>query len=257
MKRICVAIAVCVAALLAQTVARAKTIEVPKQFATIQAAVDAAQPGDKVHVHAGIYLGSVTVMETFGVSIVGDHGAVLIGSMIPAQPGIDLASPGNSVSGLTIENFVFGVAIVASSHVDHCTITGCGIGIYASVSGDGGLPAPSQIDHNMVSGCGNGIELDNCENASVDHNAVSLNGLVDGADPVDASGILVEFSDTCVVSQNAVNGNGAGIYAFFSFGCTFDHNTALGNGYFDVGETVPGANNWSHNTFAPDNTLGI
>src|SRR6478609_454071 len=59
---------------------------------TIQAALDAAQPGDVVLVPAGTYRENV-VVATDGISIVGLPGAVLDGTGVAGPVGIRVAPP--------------------------------------------------------------------------------------------------------------------------------------------------------------------
>lgn len=100
---------------------------------TIQAAVDAAAPGDVVLVPAGVYHENV-IVSTDGISIVAMPGAVLDGTgaaggvglrVAPASPATTLQ--GFRLQGLRVENYsrdgmllrhVDGFAIVASSFVD-------------------------------------------------------------------------------------------------------------------------------------------
>ncbi|HLJ56701.1 MAG TPA: NosD domain-containing protein [Chthonomonadaceae bacterium] len=241
-------------AVLSPTASRARVLEVPNKYSTVQFAVDMALPGDTVRIHAGVYGESVLVFSTFGVNIVGEPGTIMAGSMVPSQAAISLFSPGNSVSGLTIRNYDVGVAILASGHVDHCTVTGCNIGIYTSVFGDrANLPPRTQVDHNLVTGNGDGIYLDNCENVSVDHNTATLNG-----DGIGGAGIYIQFSDTCVIDHNVADGNGEGIQSFFGVtDCSFMHNTAAHNETVDIEEDSPGFNTWKQNEFAPGRAIGI
>ena len=59
--------------------AAAATLEVPQQFATIQAAVDAAQAGDVIRIAKGVYVEHVGIAKS-DLTIVAKKGAILDGS---------------------------------------------------------------------------------------------------------------------------------------------------------------------------------
>ena len=87
-------------ALLAST-AGAADLRVPQQFATIQAAVDAAQPLDRVVVDAGTYDENVVAVNKLALNIKGKKGAVLA----PSTPGFGLHVQDSKlieVRGLTV-----------------------------------------------------------------------------------------------------------------------------------------------------------
>ena len=94
---------------------------------TIQAAVDAADPGDTVLVPAGTYAETVNVTEP-GITIRGSHGAVLDGSGLGLQYGIRVRSldgsrlDGFTLDGLTIRGYSrYGSQV---SGVDNFRLTG-------------------------------------------------------------------------------------------------------------------------------------
>ncbi|HLJ56702.1 MAG TPA: right-handed parallel beta-helix repeat-containing protein [Chthonomonadaceae bacterium] len=227
---------------------------VPKQYSTIQAAVDAAQPGDIVRINGGTYHESVLILNTFNIEIDGENGASMVGNMTPAQASFDIFSPGNSVHGLSVSNYDVGIALQASGRIYNNVISGCNIGLYTSVFGDGvNLPAPTSLDHNTVRSNGDGIFIDNCENVTAASNTVVMNGL-----NVGGVGITVQFSDTCRVTGNVVPMNGEGILAFFgTTGCTFSNNVSVANQGLDAEDDNDGANTWSNNVFDAGKTSGI
>src|SRR5438876_201295 len=78
---------------------------------TIQAAVDAAKPGDTIVVPPGIYRENVTVSKD-NLTIVGSVAAVLDGHGLPGTTGIRVGPPtanvrlhGFTLRGLTIRNY--------------------------------------------------------------------------------------------------------------------------------------------------------
>ena len=102
-----IAIGLLIALVLLPLPVAAGTIDVTS---TIQAAVDAAQPGDTIRVPPGIYRENVSVTKD-NLTIRGGHGAVLDGTGLPGGTGIRVSAPaparltGFILSGLTIQNY--------------------------------------------------------------------------------------------------------------------------------------------------------
>ncbi len=82
----------------------AATINVPGDHETIQAAINAASPGDTIQVAAGTYTENVTVNKTVG--LVGAAGAVLQGS---GGNGFLIQAPNISIQGFEIKGYAIGV----------------------------------------------------------------------------------------------------------------------------------------------------
>lgn len=83
--------------------ANAADLLVPQQFGTIQAAVDAAQPGDKLILKKGTYGENVVVADKVGLTILGKKGATIA----PTTPGLGLRllnSEFVKVRGLTVRD---------------------------------------------------------------------------------------------------------------------------------------------------------
>ena len=96
--------------LVATTPVAAATRNVPGTYATIQAAIDAANPGDTIVVAAGTYAGNINVNKS-SLTIVGDPGdsspgpganAPIIDGGGAVADAFDLA---NGVSNVTISGF--------------------------------------------------------------------------------------------------------------------------------------------------------
>src|SRR6185437_6448929 len=94
MHRLLSATLVCVLAA-ASLAAGAAVRNVPQRYATIQAAVNAAQPGDTVRINGGTYHESVIIMNTFNIDIDGENGATMVGDGSPVSFAFDIFSPGN------------------------------------------------------------------------------------------------------------------------------------------------------------------
>ena len=189
---------------------------------TIQAAVDAARPGDTIVVPAGTYRETVLVDKS-NISIVGSSTAVLdaAGSRVGLQVGTGTVSrgvpspscpplslSGFSLTGLTIKNSTFaGVRVVG---VDGYRLTGT---TYVDNTLYGPFPVCSRdglIAANRVIGGGpagastdTGIYVGDDDGVRVERNSVT-NYVI---------GIVVENSANAVVQDNVLSGNTAGIYA--------------------------------------------
>lgn len=102
------------------TMAPARQLDVPAQYATIQDAVDAAGPGDMVKVAPGTYTESVRMKA--GVCLVGSGARVTtLDAHGAARNLIDLTdAPGSVISGFTLRG-TSGIAGCATSDVFGCS----------------------------------------------------------------------------------------------------------------------------------------
>lgn len=83
-----------------------EVLRVPQDHATIQRAVDRAEPGDLVLIDSGTYGESVVVSEP-GITIRGvDRNAVVLDGAHELENGILVTADGVSVENLTVRNFV-------------------------------------------------------------------------------------------------------------------------------------------------------
>lgn len=189
---------------------------------TIQAAVDAAQPGDTVRVPPGTYRESVLV-NTSNLAIVGSRAAIIdaagfrtgirVGTgrisrdgPVPTCPR--LAVEGFTLKGLTIKHASFsGVFLIG---VDGYHLTGTR---YFDNPVYGPFPVCSRnglIDFNQVVGGGStvgpsldtGIYVGDDDQVTVHHNSVT-NYVI---------GVVVENTIHATVNENLLKGNTAGIY---------------------------------------------
>lgn len=173
---------------------------------TIQAAVDASQPGDTVKVPAGTYRENVLVTKN-GITIEGSPDAVLDGSGLTGDTGIH-AAPASTASaiegfrlgGLTIQNYTGNGVLIENGRnfaVTGGTYLGNGeYGIFALHSADG------RIGGNFVSGSNDtAIYVGQSRGINVRDN-VAQDSTV---------GIEVENSVHVAVSSNRCIGNSAGI----------------------------------------------
>jgi parallel beta-helix repeat protein len=203
---------------------------------TIQAAVDAAAPGDTIVIPPGTYHESVQI-TTSGVTLQGSAGAVIdaagfrngikigVGALTRAPDG-HLICPATTVHdvavhGLTVENALRdGLLIIGVDGfaVDH--------GRYVNNDDYGIFPECSQhgvLDSNRAEGAADtGLYIGEDDSITLSKNEAANN----------TSGIEVENSTNVIVRDNKVRGNTAGISMFVLPGLPFaitDHVAVIGN----------------------------
>jgi parallel beta-helix repeat protein len=171
---------------------------------TIQAAVDAADPGDTVVVPDGVYRETVAVTEP-GITITGSRAAVLDGVGQGLFFGIRVRSldgsrlDGFTLDGLTIRGYTrSGIQL---SGVDNFRLTRTS---YVDNPLYGLFPVRcthGRVDHNEVSGSlDSGVYVGQCADVLVDHNIAHDNTI----------GLEVELSSRVVVEDNTSTDNTVG-----------------------------------------------
>ena len=173
---------------------------------TIQAAVDASQPGDTVKVPAGTYHENVVVTRN-GITIDGSPGAVLDGAGLSGDTGIHAAplSPaavikGFRLRGMKIQNYAENGVLIENGR-DFVVTGGTYLGnreygIFALHSADG------RIEGNSVSGSDDtAIYIGQSREITVRNNTAEQSTV----------GIEVENSLHVTVSSNRCAGNATGI----------------------------------------------
>ncbi len=172
---------------------------------SIQAAVNAAQPGDTVRVPPGTYRENVVVAKD-NISIVGSAGAILDGTGLAGTTGIRVAKAAPArvnefrLTGLQIQNFSrTGVILI---RVDDFQISH---GVYRDNHTYGVFPIASSrgvIDFNRVSGSDDaGIYVGQSTDVVVEKNHVSDNTV----------GIEIENSARIEVRDNIARNNTLGV----------------------------------------------
>ena len=231
MKRLLTICAVATIILAAAGLAQADTIDVYPGD-SIQAAVDSANPGDTIIVHAGTYNQSVVFgSEDSDITLKGKDGAILDGTSLTTVDGIKLLA---GVSGVTIEGF------------EICNYTGLGTGqgnaIQAWNDGTSDITIENNVMHDnswnaiLVGNEGTGLHT----GWVVEKNTIYGNRwysleLTNAADSVikentvtgGFAGILVQVRNTNVnnveVEENIVSGATYGIYVLsYGPGATAD-----------------------------------
>ena len=170
---------------------QANVIKVPRDYASIQAAVNAASPGDTIKVAAGVYNENV-VISTSGLRLLGGEGAVIDGAGLTgtgilvlgtaAQPVADV-----EVSGFEVRDFQRGIVM-------QFTI---GARIIANdIHDNNKSPGPAANLDQAI-----GIDLVTAKSSDVSENSVHNNG---------AGGIQLRVGSTeNVLRENRISENGA------------------------------------------------
>ncbi len=175
---------------------------VPKDFASIQAAVDGSQPGDLVLIDAGTYNEAI-VVRVHDITIRGvDRNTVVLDGKDEIENGITVAADGVAVENLTLRRYAFNGLLFTKAYDDdvdakqHTVLKGYrasyitahnngAYGIYAFFA-QGGM-----IDHTYTSGQpDSGIYVGQCKpcDAVVTDNVSELNAI--GYSGTNASGNL-------------------------------------------------------------------
>lgn len=243
-------------------------IHVPEDFATIQAAVDAAEPGDVVHVAAGTYCENV-VVATSNLRLEGKDGAVLDGTAAGcpiAGLGIGIHVVGTAeapvsgveIRGFVVQNFEQGIvlrhaqhALVRENEVGHSTAqvipVGAANGIFLiSVTS-------SDIAENFThDNAHDGIQLSSSSGNLIRENRSHMNGwqTVSATNPAGVGcGVnVVVGSHNNEVRENELLGNDWGVFiSANSNGNLVQENVAHKNDRAGVAVLIGDANVISEN----------
>jgi parallel beta-helix repeat protein len=236
-------------------VSGAATTIIVRPGQSIQAAVDAAAPGDTILVEPGSYaepgvacpanpaqMCAVAISKD-GISLIGmTRGSRQVVLVNPGgqDVGIQVARTsdpacltdramrvqGSLVRGLTVSGFgLDGVDVVCADHWRVTRVRAVGdveYGIFPSMSG------PGRVDHSFASGANDtGIYVGQSQKVRVDHNQAAGN----------VSGFEIENSSAVRLDHNTATGNTAGILSFTlpflavtsNSGNRIDHNLVAGN----------------------------
>jgi len=212
--------------------ARAATLNVPAQYPTIQAGINAASPGDTVLIADGTYQGTGNVSLDYGgksITVASQNGAARTIIDCQSQPGpagviFHSSEPaGAKLQGVTITNGTnargAGIAITGSSP----TIAGCVFTGNAGSSSGGGLFANSS-SHPTITNC------------------IFVNNISGQGGGMDAEGRVTVTGCTFIgnTADNDAGGayfGGADAVGSVITGCTFNGNSAVnygGGGVYSV-----------------------
>jgi parallel beta-helix repeat protein len=202
--------------------AEPKTIRVPTDYPTIQAAIDAASSGDTVFVYNGTYCENLAINKA--VSLIGEDKDITIidGSKSGGNMVIRIGADSVRVSGFTIQNGSHSNIMMVSNNN---TITGNRIsnntwmgGIYVQYG------ANNTIQNNIFSNNGNAINLywGTSVNNNVANNSIMNNNV----------GITVWYSNDNVIVENTLSNNNVGMeFSWGSVNNAINSNLIVNNGY--------------------------
>ncbi|MDZ7406417.1 MAG: right-handed parallel beta-helix repeat-containing protein [candidate division KSB1 bacterium] len=200
-------------------------ITVPDDYPTIQQAVDAATPGTKIKVKAGVYT-EVVVIDVPEVRVTAEGAVTVKGGFAITADKVMLDEFAN---------------IEPMSNI----VLGFNVGILVSGQSTASPVHEVEIKDNKVTGGDVGIGLLYASNCTVKGNKT--------ADATTIGGFALQDADGNVLEGNVSRGAFVGI--FFSFGC--DNNQIRGNKCNDnaVGILLRGTGNHLSNNACNNNTL--
>ncbi|MGV8128075.1 MAG: right-handed parallel beta-helix repeat-containing protein [Methanothrix sp.] len=210
--------------ILLATCADAATLNVPEDYTTIQAAVNAAAAGDTIRVSSGTYYENVNVNKALTLQGV-DSGSGL--------PVVDARKLGNAIT-LSANNCILQDFVASNS-----SIVSSGIRVssrYNAISG------------NIANDNAYGISLISSSN----RNTISGNTATGNK-----YGIYLYSSSGNTISGNTATGNVQGIYLYSSSGNTISGNTATGNSIGIQISSSSSSNTISDNSATGNSQYGI
>lgn len=200
--------------------AEPRTIIVPDEYPTIQAAVDAANPGDMIVVREGTYTENVKVNKDH-LTIKSESGAevTIIQATDPDDNVIYVTANYVSINGFTVEGgngIGDGIFIwrVTGASITNCKVKSCEYGI------DMGESTNGLIENNVVQGNKfNGIDFWNCSDVVAKSNDCSLNN---------AAGFQITRTSAKIIGNLAEN-NKWGISLYQSSNNEIKENSFVSN----------------------------
>ncbi len=250
--------------------AGASTLHVPSQYPTIQAAIDAAAPGDTVVVAPGVYTENLTIDETVHlVSEYGPQSTTIVAADADSTISMTLETGESpTLSGFSITGGtalfgggvnVYGGAPVITGNIVSGNLACNGGGLYLLATA--ALVRDNHIVENGPDGCsggrGGGIYLGAQATAGA---ATIRNNVVEGNLSSVVGGILVNAAGPAVIDSNRIVGNdtqsstGIGSLDVANYSpISFVNNIVDGNGGSrDVNLVIASSNpgiTIAHNTF--------
>ncbi len=198
-----------------------KTITVPNDYPTIQAAINYANNGDIINIKAGSYHENIIVNRT--VSLLGENQKNTLLYANQTTNAIEITADNTTISGLTIQNtnpnqtpYTSNGINIASNHntITNNTITAnSNHGINLINSNDNNIE-----DNNVTTNYWNGIVLQNSDGNNIHNNDINQNTLNNNGVGI----LLQDGSDFNTIEKNTITKNDGGIglaVAYSSNGC--------------------------------------
>lgn len=201
---------------------QASTIHVPDDYKNIQAAVDAAIPGDTIIVASGEYSENLVVTKPVIIKSKNGHDTSTVKALLPSAPVFKVINTDTVViSGFTAAGSAnSGIYLYRAGkcEISNNKTVRNGSGIVLSLSDNNHL-----INNEIASNEKFGIYLESSGANTIDKNTVSLNN---------DKGIFFNLSDNNTLSENVVSSNyWDGITLWSSNYNTLDGNKVLRNMY--------------------------
>lgn len=210
----------------------ASVLRVPQDYLTIQAAIDAASPGDTVSVSPGVYVEqidnhskAITIESTDGaaVTVIDGQGGALRLTAISGETPV--------LRGFTVEGGIFtsdGPALIESNRV--LDDESCSGGIFAYFSG-------ATIQSNLLTGRPNcslfrpAIDIGGAGTVTVTRNVITANA---------GAGVSMNAAGSPTISHNTITANGGGgIGGVNQSDALIVNNVVAQNGYNGIDWSVP------------------
>ncbi len=195
-------------------------------YATIQSAINAANPGDEILIHPDTYHENIVVNES--VNLIGtDVGDKIIDARGQGNSIIQIQSMNIRITDLIIKNSAnlnSGIYVTTSARntsIDNCTVSNCYHGIDVDTVFNIGIR-----DTNITDNSFNGLRLVDVSSGFVERNVFHNNS---------QDGIFISSGANAItVEDNTINENGGnggnGIYLRDASNIQVIHNTINGNG---------------------------
>jgi parallel beta-helix repeat protein len=232
-----------------------KTLIVPDEYATINAAVNQASAGDTILVKSGVYHENIQVSKSLTLEGQNSANTIIVGSGGSSPTAVlTLAADNVRVSGLTIESLNYSITTRYAYGIwvegNNCTITGnvienTYIGIFCSIQS-----STTITQNNIKSSIKDGVRFFGGSLNNISDNNIIGNGV---------SGISMDgYSNT--ISKNNIQDNYRGVGFGASYSVLFGNNIQSNaeSGVFLAGsQNIISANNISNNKYGVFVTLQL
>jgi len=242
------------------TILSAETINVPEDYPTIQAAINAATAGDTILVAPGTYYENLVIAKSLTLKGAGNEITIIDGG--GKGTGVNITADSVNMSGFTIRNSGDGVHLYQCNGVtvsNNKITSNKNQGVYVE-SSDGNTIRGNTITSNKLEGLltqyssGNTIS-DNLVTSNTEDGVYLLyssNNTVSGniiTSHASRPAISLEDSDGNTISNNTLFSNEWGIDLYEASGNTIVGNTIANSDYYGVDLFWSSGNVFYHNNF--------